>query len=193
MKGDDLRALFAGIALKGCGQDHDAYLRDTSKTFIGLGIDRSRKQFTPLFGSPTHELLAAPFVDSMAGYSVGTPGRPQGDRCDVLLMRTELLAAADEQLLRALLLHEATHWMIDAELPLLPVSDLDQVRSEAMYSRINPQDVLHDRQFLQQLSASAERLVGAASAGSFMESAMKFDALPEDDPEDLETVDPDCD
>lgn len=181
MNGDELRYSFQSIVMRAFQLDHNEYLRSRDKSFWGIGIDRSGRRFTPLFGNPSDAVLNRPFIDSWAGYSVGTSTKPQKLESDVLLVAAELLEeAADAAIRDALLLHEACHFVIDAGQPALATTSQDAACALAFRWRIRPVDTYHDEAFLRQFSAAARAVAGESAACALVELGMQFDAAPED-------------
>ncbi len=182
MTGEEVRVRFVDIAQRGCGHDHDGYLASTKKQFWGIAANRSDMTHEVLFGEPAEKVLGAQTRVSHAGYSVGALGKPQGESADVLLLATEYVADdAKSELRDSLLLHEACHLVVDANLPRLAIDDLDTMRATAILPFLHPEDTYHDLDFLQQLSAATRRLEATESAEQLFRLAMSLDTFHDSD------------
>ena len=99
--------------------DIDTYLANHgNRKLFGLQINKAAHNYSPLFGDPQTKLYeGAPFIESLAGYSVDVASRLpglEGVNADVFLISDEVLDE-DDLAIDTIILHELVHLLIDSD------------------------------------------------------------------------------
>jgi len=183
----NIRNRFFDLAKSVMDVDVHTYLNETEKALYGLLITDGGKSISPMFGDPPVELLDAANArpsDSMAGFCVDVGSALRiAVRADVFLLSEAMLNENDDQI-DAIIVHELTHFAINAAIdePLRSqLTDEDCETATELYARADrhmERTTQHNEYFCQMLTVACRRWSAGRNdldTRDAIDLAMKFD------------------